>query len=111
MGYPPQPSNLINLHDHYPAHQHQHDILHPQHLNHHHLQHLEPVPHHMQIPAGDLHLQHHANGEVQQQAAAAPGGPPSSKVCSKCRVTKDAVDFFKDKSKPDGLYSQVRCWP
>lgn len=33
---------------------------------------------------------------------------PLSKACSKCKVTKPAAEFFKDKSKPDGMYSQVR---
>jgi hypothetical protein len=32
------------------------------------------------------------------------------KLCSKCKATKHASEFFKDKSKPDGLYSQV-CGP
>ncbi len=29
------------------------------------------------------------------------------KTCSKCKETKVATEFFKDKSKPDGMYSQV----
>ena len=34
-------------------------------------------------------------------------GDAGSKACSKCRVLKPMAGFFKDKSKPDGLYSQV----
>ena len=34
-----------------------------------------------------------------------------SKACSKCKVTKPLAGFFKDKSKPDGLYSQVSLRP
>ncbi len=33
---------------------------------------------------------------------------PIQKTCSKCKETKSASEFFKDKSKPDGMYSQVR---
>lgn len=29
------------------------------------------------------------------------------KLCSKCKASKPSEDFFKDRSKPDGLYSQV----
>lgn len=32
---------------------------------------------------------------------------PIQKTCSKCKETKLASDFFKDKSKPDGMYSQA----
>ena len=32
---------------------------------------------------------------------------PVGKTCSKCRAQKPGSDFFRDKSKPDGLYSQV----
>ncbi len=32
---------------------------------------------------------------------------PLTKTCSKCKVTKMSDDFFRDKSKPDGMYSQV----
>ena len=34
-----------------------------------------------------------------------------SKECSKCKMTKPLAGFFKDKSKPDGLYSQVSWRP
>ena len=37
-------------------------------------------------------------------------GDAGTKVCSKCRVAKLAADFFRDKSKPDGLYSQVQLF-
>jgi len=30
-----------------------------------------------------------------------------AKACSKCKLVKLAEEFFKDKSKPDGMYSQV----
>eukprot|EP00884_Botryococcus_braunii_P016969 jgi/Botrbrau1/3956/Bobra.0365s0030.2 len=33
---------------------------------------------------------------------------PMHKQCSKCKSTKESNDFFKDKSKPDGLYSQCK---
>lgn len=35
----------------------------------------------------------------------------ASKACSKCKMTKPLAGFFKDKSKPDGLYSQVNLCP
>ena len=32
---------------------------------------------------------------------------PELKACSKCKMAKPLVEYFKDKSKPDSLYSQV----
>lgn len=32
---------------------------------------------------------------------------PLTKTCSKCKITKMSEEFFRDKSKPDGMYSQV----
>ncbi len=32
---------------------------------------------------------------------------PGLKACSKCKMAKPLVEYFKDKSKPDSLYSQV----
>ncbi|KAK9915493.1 hypothetical protein WJX75_009972 [Coccomyxa subellipsoidea] len=34
---------------------------------------------------------------------------PIQKTCSKCKETKVASEFFKDKSKPDGMYSQCKA--
>ena len=33
---------------------------------------------------------------------------PANKMCSKCKAIKPSDQFFRDKSKPDRLYSQVR---
>ena len=41
------------------------------------------------------------------QAHLASSAALVAKVCSKCKMTKSASDFFRDKSKPDGMYSQV----
>lgn len=41
------------------------------------------------------------------QAHLASSAALIAKVCSKCKMTKSASDFFRDKSKPDGMYSQV----
>ena len=52
-----------------------------------------------------------------QQSAAAAGGQeqepqrPPSKTCSKCKTEKPSAEFFRDKSKPDGMYSQVCNYP
>ena len=34
--------------------------------------------------------------------------PPKSKVCSKCGEDKAASSFWKDRSRPDGLFTQCR---
>ena len=44
---------------------------------------------------------------VSGAAIEAEGDRPPSKTCSKCKAVKPSGDFFRDKSKPDGLYSQV----
>ena len=36
---------------------------------------------------------------------------PAGKMCSKCRAQKPGSEFFRDKSKHDGLYSQVGALP
>ena len=51
-----------------------------------------------------------AEGDVQvEYDVDNPPGPfmPAHKICSKCKAIKPSNQFFRDKSKPDGLYSQV----
>ena len=59
----------------------------------------------------ELHQEQQAEGGQQQYDVSDPPGPfmPASKVCSKCKAVKPTEQFFRDKSKADGLYSQVSC--
>ena len=47
------------------------------------------------------------NAHIDAPGAHTGVGGPGLKACSKCKMAKPLVEYFKDKSKPDSLYSQV----
>jgi hypothetical protein len=75
----------------------------------------------IKLTYGDAQAQQLLLAQPGQQSAAAaastgaeqeqePQRPPS-KTCSKCKTEKPSAEFFRDKSKPDGMYSQVCAAP
>ncbi|CAL8468903.1 g8444 [Coccomyxa elongata] len=57
---------------------------------------------------GQVHMLQHDMAEDATLHQGYVGQVAIQKTCSKCKETKVATEFFKDKSKPDGMYSQCK---
>jgi hypothetical protein len=115
MGSMTDYTTLLNMNMHMGDHESAH--MQQQHLSMHQAGHMHADQTQLHMVEDPNHLvqdheqvQHMLSHELVSDSAAQPSYSqpvPLTKTCSKCKVTKMSEDFFKDKSKPDGMYSQV----